>query len=201
MAINRNKIIENLSQVRLLPNEKGLIEGFNVLLNQLPAKFWNGFAARLIGKTDPDLIESVEFLLINAAHECGYHTGHGIITSPEWETVVAPMIENGAEDVLHGAYAVLAAFGWANAEIIELIPNEKMVVRAYDYYEADIVSYGKRNRGCAYMLRGISAAFMDLAYGGEYDKTGKTGMRTFTAVQTKGIECGDLYGEFIVTRA
>jgi hypothetical protein len=75
-----------------------------------------------------------------------------------------------------------------------------MVVRAYDYYEADVVKFGAKPRPSAYMLRGITAAFMDLAYGGPYDKTGKTGLRTFQSVQTKGIECGDDYGEFVVTR-
>jgi hypothetical protein len=53
----------------------------------------------------------------------------------------------------------------------------------------------------AYMLRGICGAFMDLAYGGPYDKTGKTGLNTFTCQQVKGIECGDDYGEFLVTKA
>jgi hypothetical protein len=51
------------------------------------------------------------------------------------------------------------------------------------------------------MLRGISAAFMDLAYGGQYDATGRTGLGTFHSVQTKGIECGDEHGEFVVTRS
>ena len=49
--------------------------------------------------------------------------------------------------------------------------------------------------------RGVCVAFMDLAYGGDYDPTGKTGLRTFQCEQTKGIECGDEYGEFVVTKA
>ncbi len=53
----------------------------------------------------------------------------------------------------------------------------------------------------AYMIRGVCAAFMDLAYGGEYNPTGQTGLRTFQCAQTKGIECGDDYGEFVVTRS
>ncbi|MBD3419147.1 MAG: aminotransferase class V-fold PLP-dependent enzyme [Chitinivibrionales bacterium] len=88
--------------------------------------------------------------------------------------------------------------GW---DIVELVPGEKMVVRAYDYYEADSYEKGKAPRMSAYMIRGVSAAFMDLAYGGDYDPTGKTGCHTFTCQQTKGIECGDEYGEFVVTRA
>ncbi len=102
--------------------------------------------------------------------------------------------------MLHGAFAVFTAWGWAKSEIVELVPGERMVVRAYDYYESDVVSYGASSKPSAYMIRGVAAAFMDLAYGGPYDATGKTGLRTFQCVQSKGIECGDEYGEFIVTK-
>ena len=69
------------------------------------------------------------------------------------------------------------------------------------YYEADVVEYGRSNKPSAYTLTGVCAAFMDLAYGGQYDPTGKTALNTFSAKQTKGIECGDYYGEFVVTKA
>ena len=59
---------------------------------------------------------------------------------------------------------------------------------------------GKRDRCCAFMLQGVTAAFMDLAYGDPYDKTGKTSMWIYKSAQTKGKKCGDDYGEFIVTR-
>jgi hypothetical protein len=200
MAINRKKVINDLSKLEISGNENGLIEGFKVFVNQLPAKFWNSFGDRLVSKASPDMVEPTEFLLVNAAHECGYHTGYGIITSDEWNAVVAPMIEKAPEDVLHGAFAVFTAWGWAQAEIVELIPGEKMVVRAYDYYESDVVRYGSSSRKSAYMIRGVCGAFMDLAYGGAYDVTGKTGLNTYKCEQTKGIECGDDYGEFVVSK-
>lgn len=201
MAIDRKKIIEEMSKVSVVGDENGLIEGFNVLVNQLPADFWNNFADRLTSKVSPDLLEATEFLLINAAQECGYHTGYGIITSDEWNAIVAPMIEKVPEDILHGAYAVFTAWGWADSEIIELIPGEKMVVRAYDYYESDVVKYGKSNKMSAYMIRGVSAAFMGLAYGGEYRPDNKEAIYKFKCIQTKGIEAGDSYGEFVVVKA
>lgn len=200
MAIDRKKIIEQMSKLEIMSDENGIIDGFNVLVNQLPAKFWNTFADRLISNADEDMIEAKEYLLYNAAHECGYHTGYGIITSQEWEAVVAPMIEKVPEDILHGAYAVFTAWGWADSEIVELVPGEKMVVRAYDYYESDSVKYGKSPRMNAYMIAGVSAAFMELAYAGEYDSKGKL-VGTYECKQTKGIECGDSYGEFVVTKA
>ena len=201
MSIDRKQIISAMSRIEVSGNDDGLIPGFNVFVNMMPARFWNSFAERLTRKVSPDLLEAAEFLLVNAGHECGYHTGYGIITSDEWKAVVEPMIENVPEDVLHGAFAVFTAWGWAKSEIIELVPGERMVVRAYDYYESDMVTYGASSKPSAYMIRGVCAAFMDLAYGGPYDATGKTGLRTFQCVQTKGIECGDEYGEFVVTKA
>ena len=201
MAINREKIIKELSKLDVRGDSTGLIAGFGVFIQRLPASIWTLFSERLSRSVPDELVETAEWLLVNAAHECGYHTGYGIITSEEWKAVVGPMIEKVPEDILYGAFAVFTAWGWAKAEIVELVPGTKMVIRASDYYEADVVEYGKSAKMSAYTLTGVSAAFMDLAYGGNYDPTGKTGLRTFTAKQIKGIECGDEYGEFVVTKA
>jgi hypothetical protein len=196
MAIDRNTIIEKMSKIDVIGNEEGLIPALGVYVQQLPVDFWNEFAALMVNSVDPDLVEAVETLLERASHECGYYTGYGIITSDEWNDVVAPMIENAPEDVLHGAYAVFTAWGWADSEIVELEPGEKMIVRAYDYYEADGAKKAGIKRPFAHMIRGVSAAFMDLAYGAPFPD----GLDTFTCDQTKGIEIGDEYGEFMVTK-
>lgn len=199
MGIDRKKIIKDMSQIEICGDENGIIDAFNVMITQFPTKLWNSFADRLTHQVSPDILEATEYLLYNAAYECGYHTGHGIITSQEWKAVVEPMLEKLPEDILHGAYAVFTAWGWADAEIVELIPGEKMVVRAYDYYESDVVRYGHSNKMSAYMIAGVSAAFMELAYSGEYDPNGRP-KGIYRCKQVKGIECGDPYGEFIVTK-
>ncbi|MCL1917726.1 MAG: hypothetical protein FWG14_05355 [Peptococcaceae bacterium] len=201
MAVNREKIINELSKLDVRGDETGLINGYGVFIQQLPAMIWTMFSERLTRAVSEEMLETAEWLLVDAAHECGYHTGYGIITSEEWKAVVEPMIEKAPEDVLHGAFAVFSAWGWAKAVVHELIPGEKMVIRAHDYYEADVVEYGRSGKMSAYTLTGVAAAFMDLAYGGEYDPTGATGLNTFMGQQTKGIECGDEYGEIVVTRA
>ncbi len=199
MAIDRKSIIDNLSKIRIVGNDEGLIPMSGVFITQLPTRFWNSFAERLTRKVPEDLLSSAEWLLINAAQECGYHTGHSIISSEEWKAVVEPMIET-KEDVLHGAFAVFTAWGWGKAKAVEIIPNERMVVHAYEYYESDIISYGVSDKHSSYMVAGVCAAFMDLVYGGEYDSTGETGLKTFSCKQTKGIETGDEYAEFVVER-
>lgn len=196
MAIDRKKIISALSKLEIKGNSEGLVPAYNVFVTQLPAAFWNSFAEKFTRMVSGEMLEPAEYLLVNAAHECGYHTGYGIITSDEWKAVVAPMVEKVPEDVLHGAYAVFTAWGWAKSEIVELVPRERMVVRAYDYYEAGINKYGTMEKMSAYMIRGVSAAFMDLAYGKPYPD----GLKTYSCRQVKGIECGDEYGEFIVEK-
>ncbi|HOP06369.1 MAG TPA: hypothetical protein PLF13_03665 [candidate division Zixibacteria bacterium] len=194
MAIDRKKIINELSGLQVRGDDQGLIPAYGVLVQRIPVSFWNGFSKAILDAAGDDVGDAAEGLLENAAAECGYHTGHGIITSEEFQAVVSPMVEKEPEDILHGAYGVLTAWGWANAEITELIPDEKMVIRACDYYEHDM---GPTKRPFAFMIRGVSRAFMDLAYGDPYPN----GFGRFKCEQTRGIEVGDEYGEFVVTRA
>ncbi len=196
MAIDREKIIEQMSKVSLHGNEEGMIPALGVYVQRLPVSFWNGFAAKMIKSVDARFLRVVEEFLEQAAHECGYHTGHGIITSAEWKEVVEPMVENAPEDVLHGAYAVFAAWGWADAEVVSIDPGNEMVVRARDYYEADGAKEAGIERPFAYMIQGVTAGFMDLAYGDPYPD----GLNTFSCFQEKGLEAGHEYAEFVATR-
>ncbi len=196
MAIDRNKIIQEMSKIQVVGNEEGLIPALGVYVQQLPADFWNEFSARMIMSETGSVRREIESMLVLAARDCGYFTGHGIITSAEWKAVVEPMIERVPEDILYGAYAVFAAWGWADAEIIELEPEVKMVLRAYSYYEADGAIKAGIKQPFAYMIRGVSAAFMDLAYGGPFPN----GRGKFKCEQTHGLEVGDPYGEFVVTK-
>jgi hypothetical protein len=200
MAINRAKAIEDLSKIEVQGNNEGLIPGFGVLVQQLPANLWSSFSAKIIQAAGPDLYDDAVGLLENAAAECGYHTGWGIINSNEFNAVIGPMISESTklEDILDGAYAVFTAWGWANAEIVELVPGERMVIRAYDYYEQEGARGFTPEKPFAYMIRGVSRAFMDLAYG---NSVYPNGFGKFKCDQTKAIELGDEYGEFVVTRA
>ncbi len=140
----------------------------------------------------PDRKDEVKAALVNCGYECGYHTGYGIITSDEFQNVVGPMVTEGAKDVLRGAYAVFTAWGWAKSGIAQIREGERMVVRATDYYEAD----GEPGEKRAFMIQGVSTAFFELAYADDYPE----GMNTFQSEQTRGLECGDAFGEFVITK-
>jgi hypothetical protein len=192
MTVMRDEVVKALADIKVQGDEDGLIPGYNVLVNQLPTAFWNLFAERIMAAAPPERQKEAEDGLVKCAYECGYHTGYGIVTSEEFKAVVMPKVTEGAKDVLRGAYAVFTAWGWAKSGIVQIKDGERMVIRAVDYYEADSKGQGLR----AYMVRGVSAAFFELAYAAEYPN----GMNTFQCEQVKGMEVGDPYGEFVVTK-
>ena len=202
MAIDRNKIIKNVSQIINFADTTGIIDDFDLYLTLAPVGLWNSFSQRLVNSVDPELVDATEYMLKNAAQECAYHTAYNIMQSPEWASIVKPMLTMGSfqEDAIHALCAFVSALGWGNIYIEELVPREKLVLRASDYYEANVITLGYARTPFAYMLTGVSAAFMDIIYGGPYEVTLQTGFGAYKSKQTKGIECGDEYGEFVVEK-
>ena len=77
MAIDRKKAIEDLAKIKVKGNEDGLIPAFG---------FWFNFTYKFLEHLYRKIAQSsgfrrsmVERELENAAAECGYHTGWGII--------------------------------------------------------------------------------------------------------------------------
>ena len=191
MTVHRDVVVKNLADIKV-ESEEGIIDAYNVLINQLPVTFWNNFAHRILEAVPEDKREEAKAGLVRCANECGYHTGYGIINSDEFKSVVEPMVTEGAKDILRGAYAVFTAWGWAKSGIVQIKEGERMVIRAVDYYESE----GEPGEKRAFMIQGVSSAFFDLAYGNPYPD----GLGTFECEQVAGIECGDSFGEFVVTK-
>lgn len=192
MTVMRDTVVKSLAKITVQADENGLIPEYEVLVNLLPISLLNTFTERLLSAAPPEKKAEIEAGLVRAAYECGYHTGCGIITSEIFSDVVLPMVTEGEKDILRGAYAAFTAWGWAKSGIVQLKDGEKMIIRAFDYYDSDTGSGGLSG----FMLRGLSQAFFDLAYADPYPD----GMDTYVCVQTKGIEVGDPYGEFVVTK-
>jgi len=192
MTVMRDTVVKSLAKITVQADENGLIPEYEVLVNLLPISLLNTFTERIMLAAPPEKKAEIEAGLVRAAYECGYHTGCGIITSEIFSDVVLPMVTEGEKDILRGAYAAFTAWGWAKSGIVQLKEGEKMIIRAFDYYDADSSKAGLSG----FMLRGLSQAFFDLAYADPYPD----GMDTYVCVQTKGIEVGDPYGEFVVTK-
>lgn len=207
MVANFDKLVSDFSKIKIKANSDGLIPISNILIVQFPSNFYNTFSLKLlqsiinssykVGEFEvcTDLHKYAEGLLENAAAECAYNTGCAVMNSDEFEAVMGSSIEN-PEDILYGLFAVAVSWGWGDLEIVELIPHERLVLRAHNYYEADVKESIKNSYYFAYMLQGISRAFMSIVY--EHCSPSK--LDAFKCEQTMGIERGDPYGEFIVVK-
>ncbi len=199
MAIDGNKIIHAVMEGSRIREAKGIIPLFGVYLSILSTIYYNRinfeFEKRMC---DLGQEEKARALLVAAAQECGYATFQGIRNSWEWDEIVVPMLES-REDQIHGFTAVAVAFGWGDLHVVELVPEEKLVMRVNDSYEARgyIREHGYSTAGKCYMLRGVTGAFMDLIYGGEYPD----GCFSFLAEERRCRAKEDGYCEFIARKS
>jgi hypothetical protein len=177
---------------------KGIIPLFGVYLSLFSVYYYNRLSFDFENKMGVQREAEAKSLLIEAAQECGYATFQGIRESWEWEQVVAPMVEN-KEDQILGFAAVAVAFGWGDLAVEQLVPGEKLVIRASDSYEATgyLEQYGVAKSEKCYMLRGVAGAFMDLVYGGDYPD----GLYAYSAAENFCRAKGDSYCEFIAIKS
>ena len=198
MAIDVSKIIHAVMEGSKIRESKGIIPLFGVYLSLFSVNYYNRLSYDFEIKMGQQRKAEARTLLIEAAQECGYATFQGIRDSWEWEQVVAPMVENKKDQIL-GFVAVAVAFGWGDLVIEELDPGEKLIMRAIDSYEARgyLEQYGLAKSEKCYMLRGVTAAFMDLVYGGDYPD----GCFTFAAQEPRCRAKGDTYCEFVARRS
>jgi predicted hydrocarbon binding protein len=196
MSIDTEKIANAVMHGSRIREEKGIIPLFGVYLSMISVDYYNrvsfGFEKKMTDKL------KAESLLVSAGQECGYATFHGIRSSREWDEVVKPMIEC-IEDQIDCFISIAIAFGWGNLKMQKLMPRQELIIRAQDSYEAKgyLDAYGKADSGKCYMLRGVSAAFMDLVYGGDYPD----GCFQYIATETKCQAKGDPYCEFVARKA
>jgi hypothetical protein len=197
MAIDGSKIIHAVMDGSRIRDAKGIIPLFGVYLSLFFVPYYNKLSFDFEKEMGRERESKSESLLIEAAQECGYATFQGIRNSREWDELVQPMIEK-KEDQIFSFAAVAVAFGWGDLDVRELIPNEKLVIRATDGYEATgyLKLHGLANSGKCYMLRGVSGAFMDLLYGEDYPD----GCFTFLAEEPFCRAKGDPYCEFIARK-
>lgn len=198
MAIDGSKIIHAVMEGSRIRDTEGIIPLFGVYLSLFFVHYYNKLSFDFEKKMGKDKEKEAERLLIEAAQECGYVTFQGIRISREWEELVEPMIEK-REDQILGFAAVAVAFGWGDLDIIELIPDEKLLIRVSDSYEATgyLELHGHAHSGKCYMLRGVAGAFMDLLYGKGYPD----GCFAFMAEETLCRVKGDHYCEFVARRS
>mgnify|MGYP000093121895 FL=1 len=194
MAIDGTKIIHAVMEGSQIRESKGIIPLFGVYLSFFSVEYYNKLSFGFEQKLGKQREAEAEALLTRAAQECGYATFQGIRNSWEWEEIVDPMIDN-KDDQITGFAAVAVAFGWGDIEVKEILPEERLRIRVNDSYEASgyLERYGASASGKCYMLRGVTAAFMDLIYGAQYPD----GCFDFVAEEPLCRAKGDPFCEFV----
>ncbi len=195
MAIDGTKIIHAVMEGSQIRESKGIIPLFGVYLSLFSVEYYNTLSFEFRKKLGKN--SEATNLLIAAAQECGYATFQGIRNSWEWDEIVSPMIDR-KEDQIAGFAAVAIAFGWGGLEVVEIDPNVELRLRVNDSYEASgyLERYGVAHSGKCYMLRGVTAAFMDLIYGDDYPD----GCFEFAAKEPLCRAKGDPHCEFVARR-
>lgn len=202
MAVGPKSLAEAIARIetrgctRVEPSYAGSVD-------HLPASFWAKFEESLTGSSVESHLDSEEWSLVQAARDLGYHSGHDVISSINWSGFVTPLDSEDADpsDVLHATFAALTGMGLDDCEIVELVPFERLVLRAYGYWGLLIPGPVRNRRTATLVARGICAAVMDLAYGGPYARSRRSGAGTFTCSQSRSVERGDGYDEFVTTRS
>ena len=144
----------------------GLIPKFGVYLACTPVDFYNLATFTFIHRMhEQNLHATARNLLTFCGEICGTTTFQGIMSSPEWAALVAPMIKTPADNVF-ALVAMSRAFGWGTWYVKEQTPAESLDMRSTSGYEA--LGYRERFGPAAdpqcFMLNGVSAGMMELIY-------------------------------------
>ncbi len=198
MAIDGTKIIHAVMEGSQIRESKGIIPLFGVYLSLFSVGYYNKLSFGFEQKLGKQREAEAEALLTQAAQECGYATFQGIRNSWEWEEIVNPMIDK-KDDQITGFAAVAVAFGWGDIKVKEILAEKKLRIRVNDSYEASgyLERYGAAASGKCYMLRGVTAAFMDLIYGAPYPD----GCFDFVAEESLCRVKGDPFCEFVAGKS
>jgi len=187
--VDEQAIIDAVVGMPMIGDDAGLIPAFSVYLASMPADFYNqiciGFveAMRGLGR-DKAAIR----LLVSDAEHCGMNTFRGIMHSPEWDGLIAPMVRDRA-DALHAIIAISNALGWGDWHVTAHTPRSLALESRYGY---EAVGY-REYRGlaaapqCA-MLTGVAAGVMELVYG---EGTVEERYGTFSAHEDRCVSCGE----------
>jgi hypothetical protein len=208
-AVDRGAITQAVAAMPLPVNAEGLIAGFGLYITRLHADYYNrisyAFEQEMTAAAGRQGVEVAAGLFIEAGHVCAFYTLGGVMTSPDWDALVLPMLKT-REDWFHGIFAWWNACGYGVCKVIDVSPAGA-TVRIYNDYESVGYRrmYGAADHGISYLATGGVAGVMNLIYLGDihtkpaltpefYDRLFKRG-RAFQARMTACQAMGNPYTE------
>jgi hypothetical protein len=207
--VNREGVARAVAGLPLLGNDEGLIPAFGVYLTRMYADYYNrisfAFERKMEAVAGREGVELAADLFTEAGHVCAFYTMGNIMTSPEWDAVVLPMLRT-REDWLFGIVACINALGWGTWKVLD-VTRDAATFRVYNDYESLGYRrmYGAGDHGISYLASGGAAGIMNLIYLGNihekpnltpefYDRLFKRG-RAFQGRMTACQAMGDPYTE------
>jgi hypothetical protein len=190
----------------LVGNDEGIVPAFGVYLVRLQSDYINRlqfeFARQMAEVAGEYGVTIASELLMEAGNACGFFTYGGIMTSPEWESVVKPYLKT-KEDWIKGLSALINTMGWGYSTAVEL-SEKKAIFRNYNDFE-DLSyqrMYGDSQYYIHWAISGGCTGLMQLIYATDLISSGEIeseeGFRKmrrskvkYKAKMTKGIACGD----------
>lgn len=164
--IDAAKIVSALVGMPIHGNTEGLIPAFGVYLASTPADFYNRISIHFVEEMAKlGLGRNARKLLVYDAETCGMNTFRGIMSSPEWDGLVGPMIKI-EDDKLFGIVAVSNALGWGNWHVTAHRSGTAARLESFNGYEAlgYRQSRGSATTGQCLMLTGVAAGIIELIY-------------------------------------
>ncbi len=165
--IDADKIIKTLAAAPFTGNEDGLTPAFGVYLANTPADFYNLLSIRFVEALEARYLGGAAAAqLVQVAEVCGMNTFRGIISSPEWDELVGPMLKVH-DDTLFGIIAVSNALGWGRWDVTEYAPGQSLSLISRNGYEAAgyLALRPQAAHPSCWMFRGVAAGIMELVYG------------------------------------
>ena len=196
--VDEQAIIDAVVGLPMIGDASGLIPAFSVYLANTPADFYNriciGFveAMRALGREKAALR-----LLTSDGEHCGMNTFRGIMHSPEWDGLIAPMVRDRA-DALLALIAISNALGWGDWHVTAHTPTSLMLESRYGYEAVGYREYrGEASAPQCAMLTGVAAGLMELVYG---EGTVEDRYGTFAPREETCVACGAPACTFAVER-
>jgi len=117
-------------------NDNGLIDAFGVVLTNHFADYYNyisyeTYFAMIKGGLPEQQTRDV---FVQGGHICAFNTFGGIMSSPEWYSLIKPNCDSDL-DWIHGMVAVINALGWGVWRVERIVPGRELVIRIYNSYE------------------------------------------------------------------
>ncbi|MCE5420317.1 MAG: hypothetical protein JJ713_05970 [Acidithiobacillus sp.] len=240
LHVDEDAIIAAVASLPLVGDEQGLVPAFGVTLTRHYADYYNlvsfrferalaealrthKYLGEMLWYEYPSLFfykdkfshlqghALARTLLIEAGHICGFNTMGGIMRSDPWYQLVVPQLRQ-REDWLAGIVACINALGWGVWRIAEIIPNERLVLRAWYPYESlgHLRAFGRSEHPIDYLMTGIAASLMNLLYTADITQKLDLTLEFYYQVnrskegfwghQTRCVAMGDPYSEVVVER-